>query len=504
MLFKVWLGTNLLLWLATIVVFLGAMEYPKLWGGMFLFATLLSSILGWIKKDRVKIIANNKTYRNFFTHSLRVFLILMILGLVNYLVYKNSRSFDLTTQGLHKLSDQTINVVSAIDKPVKLSLFASRSNWDRYLTIIYMYENLNKNIKVEAIDSETNPQLVKLYEVQAEGTVVLEMGDKKVQGLLKDELNFTNLFIKLLREKKVVIYHTTGHGEVNLDEDGKEGASYLKKVLKQNLFELRPLNLLEVTKIPADADLVMMLGPTYGILDREIKVIKQYLNRGGNLYLSLAPQFTENKVENLHSFIKEYGVRFENGVVVDRLAQMQGTNATIPMVKDFNNKHPATQNFRGRVVYPLTGAFTFEKKENVDIKTLFYSASFPSSWTEMNLEGLRNGNATWDTEDIKGPVSLAVSINDNKHYSKLIVTGSTSYVINGYQNQSPNFNLFLNLVGWLVDEGGITSLNRPGLTDERIFISVGQANLIFYFSICFLPFIFFIMGIYFYRRRLKL
>ena len=59
------------------------------------------------------------------------------------------------------------------------------------------------------------------------------------------------------------------------------------------------------------------------------------------------------------------------------------------------------------------------------------------------------------------------------------------------------------MLAWVVDDEGIISLNRPELENEMILLSASQVTLIFYFSIVFMPFLFFGIAVYFYRRRLK-
>ena len=84
-----------------------------------------------------------------------------------------------------------------------------------------------------------------------------------------------------------------------------------------------------------------------------------------------------------------------------------------------------------------------------------------------------------------------------------MVSSSSSFIVNGYQSQSSNFNLFLNMLAWGLDDEGIISLNRPDLNDEMIMLSATQLTLIFYFGIAFIPFILFGTAILLYRRRLK-
>src|SRR5690606_27001786 len=109
------------------------------------------------------------------------------------------------------------------------------------------------------------------------------------------------------------------------------------------------------------------------------------------------------------------------------------------------------------------------------------TSPFPASWAELNLEDINKGSAKYDLEkDVPGPVDV-LSVSENlKTFSRLAVFGSSSVFLNAYQGNSANFNLVLNTVAWLIDDTGLVSLNRPSLTQERVFISDGQMNLILF------------------------
>jgi hypothetical protein len=135
------------------------------------------------------------------------------------------------------------------------------------------------------------------------------------------------------------------------------------------------------------------------------------------------------------------------------------------------------------------------------------TSPFPASWAEKNLKQVQEGKVTFDGQDTKGPIVLAGIVFEkakNDLETKIGILGSTSLIVNGYANQSPNFNLFLNILSWIVDNEGLISLNRPVLNQERIMMSSPQIGTIFYFSVIFLPLGLFSVAFYLYRRRLKL
>jgi ABC-type uncharacterized transport system involved in gliding motility auxiliary subunit len=145
--------------------------------------------------------------------------------------------------------------------------------------------------------------------------------------------------------------------------------------------------------------------------------------------------------------------------------------------------------------------------EGNDAATLIaFTSSFPGSWAEKNLKGIASGKAEYkENEDIKGPIGLLgigerVGANAEKD-SRFVLLGSSSFLINAYQNQSGNTTLFLNTVSWLVNDEGIISFNRPGIEEYPVILSSQHIQMIFVIAILLVPILFFGCAIFIYRRR---
>jgi len=474
------------------------LNYITLFVSLFVFISLFVSN----RKILLKTIRTS-FFKNAFSNSLTVFFVLCIVFIFNYLAYKNNYFIDMTKDKLYSLSEQSVQVLSKVDKKMKMTLFARRGDWDHYLSFINKYRIVSKNIIITAIDIDTEPAQVELYNIKKSGTVIIEYDSIKVSVDSISELNVTNQIIKLLRNKNINLYYSVGHGEANPASKEQKGVRYLFQKIKDSNYTLIPLDLLKVTSIPSDADGLIILGPKKGFLELEINTLKKYLLNGGNLFLSLGPEMSDKKLSNLYTLIDEYGIKFINSIVVDRLATVQGSNATIPIITNYNKSHSITKKFSGRTLMPLTSALKFSGQKNIIYTPLLTTSSFPASWAETNIKDVTEGKALYDDADLKGPVEVVASAYHEKHNSKIIVSGSSSFFINGYETQSNNFNLFLNMISWLVDDEGIISINRPGLSNERIFISMSQDTLILFFLMICSPTLFFGISIYVYRRRLN-
>jgi ABC-type uncharacterized transport system involved in gliding motility auxiliary subunit len=423
---------------------------------------------------------------------------------VNYLFYKNDKNFDLTTKGYHSLSDQTKKILVSLNSPLKMTLFAKRGDWDYYLSNIEKYDFASKNITLQAIDIDSDISKVRFHNITENGTLLLEYKGRKVTFKIKSELNITNNILKVLRDKAVKVYFSTGHGELDFQSKKKLGADILGKAISSSNYKLIPLDLLR-ENIPKDIDALLIAAPRYGFLDSEVDKLESFLNRGGNLVILLQANLLKTNFKNLYDLFRKNGVMVRESIVIDRLAKTLGSEFTTPVVSEFSKNHRITKDFSGRVLFPLSLAFEKVKplEQIVTFEKLAWTAASPATWAETDIEGVIAGKSALDDKDIKGPITLAATVSNKKNQSRIVLFGSGAFVSNAFESQSNNFNLFLNSLSWILDDEGIISINRPGLKNSKVLISLSQETLILFFILICIPGSFFLLGFYFYRRALN-
>jgi ABC-type uncharacterized transport system involved in gliding motility auxiliary subunit len=96
---------------------------------------------------------------------------------------------------------------------------------------------------------------------------------------------------------------------------------------------------------------------------------------------------------------------------------------------------------------------------------------------------------------------MGVAEGTGSSTSRVVLLGSSSFLVNGYQNQSGNPILFLNSVSWMVNDEGIISFNRPDFEEFPVILSAQHLQMIFVISIVVVPLVFFGVAIFIYRRR---
>jgi ABC-type uncharacterized transport system involved in gliding motility auxiliary subunit len=244
------------------------------------------------------------------------------------------------------------------------------------------------------------------------------------------------------------------------------------------------------------------MGPISGYLKEEVAVIKKYIDNGGSFFLALAPAFKAEIYDNLTALAKPFGLLLGKDIVIDRLSTVQGAEATIPIINKYESNHPITEGFSLRTVFPLSSSVsTIEGKDTAQI--IAHTSQFPGSWAETDLKAITVGKAKFDEKtDQKGPVGLmGVAEGVGQSTSRIVLLGSSSFLVNGYQSQSGNTTLFLNSVSWIVNDEGIISLNRPGVEEFPVILSSQHLQMIFIIAILVIPIIFFATAIFVYRRR---
>lgn len=506
---KVLIGFNILLYLVSVLLWIVVTDNLLLNICTSAFTFLFTMVLFFSRRAAINQFLLNRSSKRFYSEITTLFLTFLALVLTSYLIYKNSYEIDLSSQKINSLSEQTKTIVGKIKRPTKLYLFSKRDQWDAILAMINLYSSANPLIKIEAVDVETNPTLIKSYGLTNFPVLVVEDEKNKIPVKVMDELNLTNAFMKILEEKEYHLAYSIGHGELELDEYGDSGGTFLREMMKNSHYHLDKTHFAKITKLPAETDLLLILGPQDGFLDSEIKIIDEYLASGGKLLVALNPDFKGDRQLKLRNLLQKWGIKINNDIVVDQISTVHGADATIPIVEKYNSQHRLMKDFTGTTIFPMTASLELvSNDQEMSGEVLIASSPFPASWAEKDLEAVKKGKATFDQKDTKGPIPLVViavetGLADNLR-TKILAFASSSFILNGYASQGPNFNLFLNGVGYLVGSEGLISLNRPMLTSERIMMSSIQLATIFYFSVVFLPIVCLILSVYFYRRKLKM
>lgn len=231
-------------------------------------------------------------------------------------------------------------------------------------------------VEIQRLDRLVAAQLASKYQVQRDGTVVLvRAGDdaaatgaaaeksgkfevdtdfdkaRRQTGKLRilDQTVNTEL-LKLVREKRKA-YLTVGHGEIN-DPDSlppqargrfpDAKAVVIKAILGQLNYEVKNLPTIDLNReVPADATVVLALGPKLRFEQGELAALTAYLDRGGRVLVAIDPE-GEFDLGPLEAY---FGVTIDRHIIHDDRnytpERGQPTDKMLALTNGFSS-HPST------------------------------------------------------------------------------------------------------------------------------------------------------------------
>ncbi len=450
---------------------------------------------------------------NAFIYSIVVLAILVFIQLI---ATRHTKRIDLTSNKIHSLSAQSVNILKNIREDVTIKAFMREGKEKEDVAeLLDLYAYHSKRIHPEIIDPDRHPGVAKQYDIRNYGTLVFLCGDRKEKILQSTEEAITNALIKVTQKKKKRIYFLTGHGEKDLKDTGKTGYSQVKKSLEDKNYEIKTLLLSRNKGVPKDADLLVIADPQVELLQHELTAIREYLRRGGNL-LALINPYTSVGLVNL---LKDFGFIIGNDMIVDKLSRVLGGGYLMPVVATYGT-HPITRNFNMMTFYPTARSVQIMKGKEAEtnFNLTILAMTGKASWGETDRKMLEAGKAHFDKgKDLQGPVPLAAVCEvtpqgmtkltgklRKKQRPRIVVVGDADFATNSYFGLSGNGILFTNMVNWLAEKDVLIAIPPKNTENQPLTLTRNQGLLSFWINVVAIPLIVIIIGILvFIRRRIS-
>ena len=469
--------------------------------GLGIGAILL--IAGWIYLDwdLLAAVSGRRGTRRQAGSWLMVVLGIGIVVLINFLSYRHHWDRDITEGSIHSLSQQTTDVLDALEAEVHITGFykqvdstgeAYRAR-EQFAELVDRCETLSGRLSSEVIDPDIEPSAAIERGVFQNGVVFIECGDREERVIMPDENDLTNALIKVTRGETKTLYFLAGHGEHGIQVSEAGGYGELRAKLTQTGFEVEELELYRVGLIPADAAGLIIAGPTTRLLDSEIPLIRDFVERrGGALMVLLEPE-VESGLEPL---LLEWGIEVGDDMLVDLEGQaMVGDHSTIFADLGY---HEITSELAVPAI--LQQARTVTAAEGrIDVTDLLVSGR--SAWAERDLESLE---ISFDPdEDEPGPLSLAAiaevprleldapadddsagvdgeaADHDHDHETApVIVFGDSDLAGNGIISLFGNADLVLNSFSYMTHEEDLITIRARDEEDRPLHLMGWQRALI--------------------------
>jgi gliding motility-associatede transport system auxiliary component len=467
------------------------------------------------------------------------------LALINYVGDARNHKWDLSFQRTSSPSEDARKLVSGLNEPFEVFLFFPDANEVLEELSGYFEElaGLSSLLQVRVYDHVLEPKRAEELGVRQNGSLVYRYGGKKEvvhigeemaeaeSKLAKLDAEFQDKFLRLVAEKRTA-YFITGHGERPYEWEGQEEprapVQGLKKILREQNFEVKPLGLGQGlgAEVPADASLLLVIDPAENFLPEELTSIRRYLEGGGRMWVALDP---ENSC-NLFGLLEDYGVRFHPTLLANDQYFMRVYYSKADRNNLFTNRtsshasvNTLTQN-ASRLAVVLLGSGYLEKleKKSGAGRVLMTLRSMPNTWADenRNLEFDPPGEekktydlaaaVTADVEKIGAEragndtgVSADQKPGDSgKKQMRMLVVADADALSDKVIGNLGNYFLFADGLKWLFE--GEKLLSTAGTEEDVRIIHTKKEDVVWFYTTIFgVPLVVLGVGVVYNRFRLR-
>ena len=449
------------------------------------FALIVISLV--LKSAEIRAGLGRRSTKFGINSGISVLLFVGVLAFVNYLGDKHQKRFDMTTEHLHSLGDESTKVLGELKQDVQVKAFFPGGEEQTVRELLNLYAHQSGRVKVEFIDPDKAPQTAAQYQVTSYGelsnpltresrkfgTIIFDAGNSKVERIEKQdpptEEDVTNVLMKLVKGEEKTIYFIEGHGEKAIESGERTGLQVADGALTKDGYKVKALNLVREDKIPDDASVVVMAGPTTEPFPQELDKLDAYLNAGGSALLMLDPP----PAASLKDFTKKWAVNVGDNRVIDvtGVGRFLGKGPDTPLVTTYG-KHQILDRFSLMTYFPVARSVMPASPPPPGLTAEPLLETDARSWAESDLKSNEVGFD--EKADIKGPVPIATVVTKDAGEGKkarLIIFGDSDFAGNVTFSDQGNGNLFINTIKWLARDENLISIKAKDPTDRPLSLT---------------------------------
>ncbi len=439
------------------------------------------------------------------------------------LTEKYPLKLDLTSNKVFQLSQDSIDYLAGLEKPVHITIMNTRESFLRggdyfaqAVSVIEQYTKYNPNITLEYEDLMANPAyLQNNSELELSIDDILIQSGEKTEKLTaydifnveasyyggritssKAEQAMTVAIMNVTEESKIKIAFLEGHGE-----SGQEG---LEALLQKNGFETVKASLL-TEGVPEDAAIAVLSAPRRDITEEEAAALDHFLENGGayGKYVYCFGSLEQGELPHLEKWLAKWGLAFGEGAVAETNRRNTITDNIFFGTASFDDTvltgKMASEEIPITVPYSRPIQFLFTDNLGYTTKTLL-SYSEDAGIIDEQTQGL--GDMVQ-----QGPIPVAgmSTLQKDGMISGVLLFGSSMMAASGLFSSGSfsNADYFLSSFNILAERENAFSVAPKTLGGGFLAINPIQILLWGIFLALLLPLSVRFTGLYFWMRRRK-
>jgi hypothetical protein len=449
-----------------------------------------------------------------------LFAAIFITILVNYLGFKGTVRYDLTSTRQFSLSAQTLQIVNDLKEPVHAIAFFIPDKSDEIIErqraedLLSEYKNQSNGlISFQFKDPDSDPAFAKAKGVSWFPLILFEAKDSGERYSLPvppvAEQDITSALLAVTGTERKMIYFLRGHGEKSPSEIQENDDNAIGMAVRGVLadgYGVGELNLSQKGAVPDDTAVLVIAGPKSNILRQESEILSNWLNNGGRALFMLDPKTPESFIKVL----EPWGISAGVGTIVDRGSSLyEAPKNPIIQPRQYSEDSYITSFLDATLLPEASPVFVVvdPKKQPPWIDYTSLANSSIGSWVTLDEERLDYAPEL----DVFGPHSIGYSVEaasivnvepvDELSSTLIVVIGDSDFASNKYYSYSSNKDLFINSVNWLAQDYDLISIRPKIFSFRHLVLTRFEYNFIRYSSWFLLPTIVALAGLLTWWRR---
>jgi len=445
---------------------------------------------------------------------------------VAYVAVERDVKFDLSYFRTARAGDASKNLVRALDKPVRVYLFFPPANevCEEVESYFADLTRESKQLVVEHYDHALHPAKARELNVTGNGIIVIGREAVREQIALPLQLERARTPLRVLDQdmhKKIIAvsrpdrnaYFVQGHEERTFeplgDTDKRATVRSLKELLAEQSFEPKELGMAQglATEVPADAAMVLIVGPRRPFMKEETGALQRYLDRKGRLLIALDPDAGQTMADVLAPLALKYRLETLANDEFYIRRNHQDSDRTIIATGSYSSHASVSTigRFGLRAPVVMLGAGYLEKDEKAAIGIVnvdFTVHAAASTWND------KNGNFQHDSDsEVRTAYELAAAVSKRNasaiavdDEARVVVLADSDLVGDEAFRHPPNTYLIRDAIRWLSGDEAVSGVIN---TEEDVPVTHTrkQDTILFYGSVFAVPLLLLALGFLMTRRR---
>jgi len=400
----------------------------------------------------------------------------------------------------NSLSPATVKLMGTLKQPLTVTAYASAASPYREPLKHFFknYQDLKPDVRLDFVDPDSDPEGARRAGITADGQVVMAYDGRSEKLARISEAEVGNAVQRLARSAERYVVFLKGDGERDPLGEHNFDLGTFGTQLQAKGFKVQTLSLAANPGIPENTAVLVIAGPQAPVLPGMVKLVRDYVKRGGNLLWLGDP----GPLYGLEPLAADLGVHFGAGTIVDPNTQLIGINdASITLVSEYPTTSPLTSGLSTLTLFPT--ATSVDADKHAGWQEDDFLRSLPRSWLET---GDLHKPVSFDAKqgDKPGPLTLGVALTrtvQDSHSQRVVITGDGDFLSDAYVSNAGNMDLGLDIMNWVAHDDAYIDINPRPAPDLVLSLTPLAQGVIGFGFLFILPLLLFVTGLLVWIRR---